>query len=147
MNRSRRLAFGLFGLAALAVSALWAQAPLGGGAGGFSMPLKRDGRTYLKFSGSGTEAISPTVLRIRDFQVETFRADETPELIGKAPECVLNLTTKSATSSGPIRIEQVGGRFTHAGTGFAWDHENGRLEISNRVRSTVRLNPFGRTKP
>jgi hypothetical protein len=147
VNRLRRLVLGLSGLTALAISMLWAETPLGGGAGGFSMPLKRDGRTYLKFSGSGTEAISPTVLRVRDFQVETFRADETPELVGRAPECVLNLTTKSASSAGPIRIEQVGGRFTHEGTGFSWDHESGRLEISSRVRSTVRLNPFGRTKP
>lgn len=117
-----------------------------GPAGGFSMPLKKNGKTYVWFKGSGTEAVSATVIRIRDFRVETFNDDETPALVGEAPECVLNLTSKNATSAGPIRISQAGGRFTHAGEGFSWDHENGRLVLSNHVHSTVRINPFGRSK-
>lgn len=131
-------------VALLALPASRAQGPAGGGAGGFSMPFKKDGRTYLWFKGSGTEAISASVVRIRDFRVETFREDETPDLVGEAPDCLLNLTTKSASSAGPIRISQAGGRFTHEGVGFSWDHENGRLVLSNSVHSTIRMNPFGR---
>jgi hypothetical protein len=69
-------------VALLALPASRAQGPAGGGAGGFSMPFKKDGRTYLWFKGSGTEAISASVVRIRDFRVETFREDETPDLVG-----------------------------------------------------------------
>jgi hypothetical protein len=114
--------------------------------GAFSMPFKKNGKTYLWFKGSGTEAISTTVLRIRDFRVETYNDDETPALVGEAPECWLNLTSKNASSAGTIRISQAGGRFTHAGEGFSWDHEAGRLVLSNRVHSTLRINPFGSPK-
>lgn len=148
VNLSRQL--GLLGAAIAAVTALGLvraqNAPGTNAGGGFSMPFKKSGKTYLWFKGSGTEAVSTTVVRIRDFRVETFNDDETPALVGEAPECLLNLTTKNASSAGTIRISQAGGRFTHAGEGFSWDHENGRLILSNRVHSTIRLSPFGPRK-
>ena len=79
--------------------------------------------------------------RLRGFRVETYRDDGTPELVGEAPECLLNLSTKDVVSAGPLSVRQADGLFSVRGEGFAWSQESGRLVLSNKVHTTFRLNP------
>lgn len=129
-------------------AAVSAQGALGTAAsGGFSLPYRKDGKLAARFSGGATEPLSTRLLRVRQFRVETYRADELPDLVGEAPECVLDLETKSLSSAGPLKVTQAGGRFTLAGEGFNWDQATGRLELSNKVHTTLRLNPFRPAQP
>jgi len=137
-------------LAALGLAAVIGTAAVvaqGVAQGGFSLPYRRDGRLVARFSGASSETITATLHRVRGFRVETFREDETPDLTGEAPECALDMSSYNVSSPGPLTVTQAGGRFTHRGEGFSWDHRNGRLVLSNRVHTSIRLNPFASTTP
>ncbi|HAB18899.1 MAG TPA: hypothetical protein PLX89_25215 [Verrucomicrobiota bacterium] len=107
-----------------------------------TFPYKKEGRLVARFSWTDPQPLSATLTsyQVRDFQVETFAPDGTPNLVGEAPQCQFNTATKSVSSSGPLKVSQVGGLFSLAGEGFEWNHESGRLVLSNRVRTVIRLN-------
>jgi len=106
---------------------------------GFSLPYKKEGKTVALFTGSEHKPLSVTLVQIKNFQVETYQPDGTPNLQGTAPECQLNLSTRQINSSGPLHLTQAGGAFTLSAVGFAWDQESERLQLSNRVQATFRL--------
>lgn len=107
---------------------------------GFSLPYKQGGVLKARFTGASSISQSATLHLVRQFRVETYRDDGTPELVGEAPECLLNLSTKDISSAGPLAVRQADGQFTVRGEGFVWHHESGRLVLSNKVHTTFRLN-------
>lgn len=108
-------------------------------ASGFSFPYKKAGKTVALFTGSEHKPLSVTVVKVKDFRLETYTTEGVPNLQGSAPECVLDLSTRQITSDGPVSITQAGGAFTLSGVGFQWDQEAERLVLSNRVHATFRL--------
>lgn len=122
-----------------------AQAPAGPAAGpsGFSFPYKdKTGVLKARFTGASSTLKSPTLHIVRQFRVDTFRDDGTPEMIGEAPECLLDLSTKEVSSAGELAIRQSDGQFAVRGEGFSWNHESGRLVLSNKVHVTFHADPF-----
>ena len=122
-----------------------AQAPAGPSAGpsGFSFPYKdKTGVLKARFTGASSTPKSTTLHLVRQFRVETFRGDGTPELVGEAPECLLDLSTKDVSSAGELAMRQSDGQFAVRGEGFSWNHESGRLVLSNKVHVTFRADPF-----
>ncbi len=122
-----------------------AQAPAGPATGpsGFSFPYKdKAGVLKARFTGASSTPKSPTLHLVRQFRVETFRGDGTPELVGEAPECLLDLSTKDVSSAGELAVRRSDGQFSVRGEGFSWNHESGRLELSNKVHVTFRADPF-----
>jgi hypothetical protein len=115
---------------------------------GFVLPHKtKDGR-LVRFTGADKQILSPITFRIFGFRVETFNSDGTPNLTGEAPECVLDISTKSISSSGLLTVSQAGGTFTLTGEGFSWNQESERLQLSNRVHAVFKLNaPRGALMP
>ena len=115
---------------------------------GFVLPHKtKDGR-LVRFTGTDKQILSPITFRIYGFRVETFNNDGTPNLTGEAPECVLDIATKSISSSGLLTVSQAGGTFTLTGEGFSWNQETERLQLSNRVHAVFKLNaPRGALMP
>lgn len=74
----------------------------------------------------------------RNFHMETFREqDGSEELLIDAPECLFDVTTKRASSPGPIRVRHADGLFILEGVGFQWDQENSRLVVSNQVHTVI----------
>jgi hypothetical protein len=116
-------------------------------AGGFSLPIRKEGRLVTRLTGAATEPVSAKEVRVRQFRVETYKTDETPDLVGDAPECVVDLTSKNMSGPGRLTVSQAGGRFTLSGEGFFWNHDAGRLVLSNKVHTTMRLNPFNPSSP
>lgn len=110
---------------------------------GFAFPYKdkETGRLLVRFSGDSSETMpgSFDLVRVHGFKVETFGREETPELVGSGPECLLNLKTREANSSGPLTVTQVAGQFEIRGVGFSWNQQEGHLVLSNRVESTFPL--------
>jgi lipopolysaccharide export system protein LptC len=137
--------FCLFLLALDATANLWGQTAATNQppkTAGFTFPYKKGDRLVARFTGSDSQLLSAalTLYQVRDFRVESFNSDGTPNLIGEAPQCQLNVATKSVSSSGPLTVSQVGGLFSLSGEGFEWNHESGQLVLSNRVRTVIRLN-------
>lgn len=125
-----------------------AQNPAGTTAGGgFSLPIRKDGRLVARLTCAASEPLSAKVVRVRQFRVETYKPDETPDLVGDAPECLVEPGSGNMSGAGPLTVSQAGGRFTLSGEGFLWNHDAGRLVLSNKVHTTMRLNPFNPSSP
>lgn len=117
---------------------------------GFSFPYKKNGLLQALFTGASAKPVNlaqPTLLVVEQFRVETFREDGTPDLTGTAPKCLLNVGTKDASSAGPLTATQADGQFSLGGEGFRWDHESGRLTISNKFHFRLRADAFNATGP
>lgn len=106
----------------------------------FVLPLKKGDRLVARFSGEESpRPLGAGIVEIRGFKVETFNADGTPNLVGEAPVCILNITSQNASSSGPLTVTQVGGAFSLRGEGFNWNHDEERLWLSNKVHAVFQL--------
>jgi hypothetical protein len=120
-------------------------------AAGYSFPIRdKNGIVRTWFKGTGFKPVNltqPTVLNIEQFRVETAREDGSPELVGTAPQCTLDASAKIATSSGPLTVTQADGQLSLSGEGFRWDHESGRLTISNKLHVTFRAGALGAATP
>ena len=118
---------------------------------GYSFPIKDKGgivRTWLKGASAKPLSITqPTVVNIEQFSVETFRDDGSPDLTGTAPQCTLDAASKVAASGGPLTVKQADGQLNLSGEGFRWDHESGRLTISNKLHLTFRAGALGSVTP
>ena len=114
---------------------------------GYSFPIRdKNGVVRTWFKGAAFKPVSfaqPTIVNVEQFRVETAREDGTPELVGTAPQCTLDAATKVATSSGPLTVLQADGQLSLRGEGFRWDHESGRLTISNKLHLTFRSGSLG----
>ncbi len=123
-----------------------AQSPTAAAAG-YSFPIRdKNGVVRTWFKGTAFKPVSlaqPTVVNVEQFRVETAREDGTPELVGTAPQCTLDAAAKIATSSGPLAVTQADGQLSLSGEGFRWDHESGRLTISNKLHVTFRAGALG----
>jgi len=67
-----------------------------------------------------------------------------PELLIKAPQCLYDRDTKTASSPGPLRVTTADGKFSIEGEGFSMLQTNSSLVISNRVWTIIdpdMLNP------
>lgn len=130
----------ILGAVALLLGLGHAQSPTAStGVSGFSFPYRKGGKTVALFTGSEHKPLSVTVVKVKDFRLETYSGEGVPNLQGAAPECILDLSTRQITSEGPVSITQAGGAFTLSGVGFQWDQEAERLVLSNRVHATFRL--------
>src|SRR5579859_4654473 len=74
--------------------------------------------------------------------LRTFTRTNTPELIVKCQECVLNSATREVNSSGPIQMQTADGRFTIEGIGFFFQQTNSSLIISNQVHTLIQSASF-----
>lgn len=111
------------------------------GVPGFTFPYYDSGRLAARFKGDSQEPLSTQLVRIHGFNLETFGANQAPELVSAAPECVWDLKTRDAYSPGPLTVTQVAGQFQIQGVGFFWSQSAGRLNLSNAVHAVVRFNP------
>ncbi|MBN8248535.1 MAG: hypothetical protein J0L84_13985 [Verrucomicrobia bacterium] len=148
MNRRHRpAACGI--LAASLLAGPWfqvdAQAPAAGGTNAprkaaFVFPFKKGDRLVARFSSvEAPRPLSTTLVELKGFKVETFNADGTPNLVGDAPVCLLNITSRDASSSGPLTLTQVGGAFSLRGEGFHWNQDDESLRLSNKVHAVFQL--------
>jgi lipopolysaccharide export system protein LptA len=74
---------------------------------------------------------------LKQLKLETFRVTGEGEIVIEAPECLYDSVARTAGSGGRLQIQSGDGRFSVAGEGFLWQEREGRLTISNRVRSVI----------
>jgi hypothetical protein len=150
--RFRTSSSGILLAAALAMGAAWvtlptiwlaAQAPQVK-TGGSTFYEREAGRNRARFQGDASQQPDGLVL-LKKFRMETLSEREEPEMTIAAPECLFNVVTRSAWSSGALKVSRADGLFTLEGEGFHWDQKETRLAISNKVRAVIRRNLFAQS--
>lgn len=90
-----------------------------------------------RLSGREAELLEGGRYRLRQVQLEFFRATGEREALLAAPECIHDAANSRAYSSGPLHIESGDGRAAIEGEGFRWEQPAATLLISNGVRATL----------
>jgi len=90
---------------------------------------------------TGAEAVAKPsrsrVLVIKQFKLQMFDPDGKPGLVVMAPECVYDEKAGTASSPGPLQLQNGDGTFSVTGEGFLWRQTNSSLTISNQVRTVI----------
>ena len=87
------------------------------------------------------------LLIIKQLKLRTFGVDGTPEKVVTAPECIYDTLGATASSAGPLQLQNVDGKFLVEGEGFLWRQTNSLLTISNNVRTLIEKGAKSNLKP
>jgi hypothetical protein len=74
---------------------------------------------------------------IKQFKLQTFYLDGKTNLVVTGPECFYDEKAYTASSAGPLLVQNGDGSFRVAGEGFLWRQTNSSLTISNQVRTVA----------
>jgi hypothetical protein len=72
---------------------------------------------------------------IKQFKLLTFNLEGQTNLVVTGPECFYDEKACTASSAGPLQVQNGDGTFRMDGEGFLWRQTNSSLTISNQVRS------------
>jgi len=89
---------------------------------------------------SGAEAVARPgqPYLIHQFRLQTFDVNGRTNMIVTGPECFYNEKACTASSAGPLEVQNGDGSFHVAGDGFLWRQTNSLLTISNNVRTVIK---------
>lgn len=107
----------------------------------FNIPDYYTGSNQKRSVMTGAQAIpqSATQVLIKGLHIETYDRAGATNLIVEAPQCQFDYSSRNAWSSGPLMVRDAQGRFTLEGqNGFLWRQTNSYLNVSNKVRTTIR---------
>lgn len=116
----------------------------------YEMPLPGKNRTFpLKglFSGEQGRHLSNGIYFVTAMRLEHYEMDGATNLLARAPECLFNMDTRVAWSTGRLEIVGRGGALTiHGNQGFQANLTNSTLIISNRVRTVIQRSLLNESK-
>jgi len=94
---------------------------------------------HVKTILSGIEALPQPggLLVIKQLKLEQFELDGRRQCVVMAPECIYDTQGGTASSAGPLQLQNGDGKFRVSGEGFLWRQTNQFLTISNQVRTRV----------
>jgi hypothetical protein len=98
---------------------------------------------------SGAEALPQPggLLIIKQLKLKVFDLDGNLKIIVTAPECIYDTMGGTASSAGPLQLQNGDGKFRVEGEGFLWRQTNSFLTISNNVRTVIENGAITNTKP
>jgi hypothetical protein len=96
-------------------------------------------QTQMKSRLSGAEAqpLPGGLLAIKQFKLETFNTNGSPQVIVEAPECVYDTAKNTADSAGHLQLRSSDGKIRTEGDGFLWRQDDSLLTISNHARTVI----------
>jgi hypothetical protein len=99
--------------------------------------------TQMKSRLSGAEAQPEPggLLVIKQFKLETFKTNGSPQAIVEAPECVYDTLHNTANSAGHLQLQSGDGKIRTEGDGFLWRQDDSFLTISNHVHTVIETGP------
>ena len=99
--------------------------------------------TQMKSRLSGAEAQPEPggLLVIKQFKLETFNTNGSPQVVVNAPECVYDTMRNTANSAGHLQLQSGDGKIRTEGDGFLWRQDVSFLTISNHVHSVIETGP------
>jgi hypothetical protein len=127
--------------AILSVAALGVRAQQSGHATDFTTTeyWEAPHQQQIKFILSGAEAQPQPggLLIIKQLKLRSFDVDGKVTIIVTAPECTYDTIGGTASSAGPLQLQNGDGTFRVSGEGFLWRQTNSLLTISNQVRTRI----------
>ena len=81
------------------------------------------------------------LLMFKQFRLETFATNGTPEFIVEAPNCRYDQSKGLASSPGHLTVRSADGQVTLEGDGFLWLQDDKFLIISNNVDTIIKPGP------
>lgn len=103
----------------------------------------------LKSLVRGAEAVPVTgnVWSLKQMQIESYDPAGRTNFAGRAPECLADLDTRVASSTGRLELAMAQGRLSLTGLGFWCCLTNNHLIVSNRVRTVIHYSLLQSTTP
>ncbi|MFZ0828810.1 MAG: hypothetical protein WAO02_15435 [Verrucomicrobiia bacterium] len=101
----------------------------------FEAPHQQQVKSIL--SGAEAQPEPGGLLIIKQLQLRTFDLDGNLKIIVTAPECTYDTMGGTASSGGPLQLQNGDGTFRVEGEGFLWRQTNQFLTISNQVRTRI----------
>jgi len=112
----------------------------------YEVPLVGKSRSFpLKglISGVQGQHLSNSIYLVTGMRLEHYDLDGATNLLARAPECLFNMDTHMAWSTGRLEIVGMGGALTIKGNqGFQASLSNSTLTVSNRVRTIIHQDLF-----
>jgi hypothetical protein len=117
----------------------------------YETPLPGRNRSFpLKglISGEQGRHLSNSLYFVTGMGLEHYSWEGATNLLARAPECLFDMNTRVAWSTGRLEIVGMGGRLTIEGRqGFQASLTNSTLIISNRVRTVIERGLLNESKP
>ena len=104
-------------------------------------------RLKMLMTGSNAQPMLSGHLLINGLRIENFREAGPSESVMKAPQCVFEMSSRSASSTGRLEMVSSDGRYSIEGDGFLWRTTNSSLIISNNVRTLIRKDAVKQLDP
>ena len=101
----------------------------------FPAPNQQQVKSVL--SGAEAQPQPGGLLIIKELKLRTFDLDGKLNIIVTAPECIYDTMGGTASSGGPLQLQNGDGTFRVEGEGFLWRQTNSLLTISNQVRTRI----------
>jgi hypothetical protein len=101
----------------------------------FEPPHQQQVKSIL--SGAEAQPQPGGLLIIQQLKLKVFDPDGTLKIIVTAPECIYDTMAETASSGGPLHLQNGDGTFQVSGEGFLWRQTNSLLTISNHVRTRI----------
>jgi hypothetical protein len=98
-------------------------------------------------SGAEAQPQPGGLLIIKQLQLRTFDRGGNLNIIVTAPECIYDTMGGTASSGGPLQLQNGDGKFRVEGEGFLWRQTNYSLTISNNVRTRIENGAKTNLKP
>lgn len=143
------LSLAMFALGAilfLTVAGSSAQPAMAGHANGFTsaeyFAPPNETRVKSRMSGAEAQPLAGGQLAVKQLKLETFSTNGTPLVVVEAPECVYDMTSRTANSAGHVQLRNGDGKLRMEGDGFLWRQDDSSLTISNHVDSVVKTSAW-----
>lgn len=115
-----------------------------------SEPGVATNRLRMLLTGESAQPQLTGLLLIDGLRIENFAETGSSESVIRASQCVFDMATRNASSTGHLDMVSSDGRFAISGDGFLWSTTNSTLTISNNVRTVLNkdaITQFDRAKP
>jgi len=111
----------------------------------FEPPHQQQIKSIL--SGAEAQPQSGGLLVIKQLKLRTFDLNGRLNKIVTAPECIYDTMSGTASSGGPLHLQNGDGTFSVEGEGFLWRQTNSLLTISNQVLTRIEAGAKTNIKP
>ncbi len=100
-----------------------------------------------RLAGAEAQPEPGGLIVIRQFKLETFTTNGSPQAVVKAPECIYDTLQNTANSAGHLQLQNGDGKIRTEGDGFLWRRSDNSLTISNNVYTVIKTSVWKTTMP
>ena len=104
-------------------------------------PQPNQTRMKSRLAGAEAQPLPGGLLVIKQFKLETFNTNGSPQAVVEAPECIYDMRNGAANSAGHLQLRSGDGKIRTEGDGFLWRQDDSFLTISNHHHTMIETGP------